>query len=86
MSEQKPELSSAETGSAGLQAASEAALGPVQAAAEIESSDIAPNQEDTAPKADAPKIEAKVEPKIEPKPRRKGRAKKLKPRAYQAMS
>jgi hypothetical protein len=67
VSEQKPELSSAETGSAGLQAASEAALGPVQAAAEIESSDIAPNQEDTAPKADAPKIEAKVEPKIEPK-------------------
>ena len=67
MSEQKPELSSAETGSAGTPAASEAALGPVQAAAEIESPGIAPNQEETAPKADAPKVEAKVEPKIEPK-------------------
>jgi hypothetical protein len=62
-----PELSSAETGSAGPQAASEAAFGPVQAAVEIESPDIAPNQEETAPKADAPKVEAKVEPKIEPK-------------------
>ena len=58
MSEQKPELSSAETGSAGTPAASEAALGPVQAAAEIESPGIAPNQEETAPRADAPKVEA----------------------------
>ena len=67
MSEQKPELSSAETGSAGTLAASEAALGPVQAAAEIESPGIAPNQEETSPKADALKVEAEVEPKIEPK-------------------
>ena len=67
MSEQKPELSSAETGSAGTPAASEAVLGPGQAAAEIESPGIAPNQEETAPKADAPKIEPKVEAKVEPK-------------------
>jgi len=67
VSEQKPELSSAETGSAGTPAASEAALGPVQAAAEIESPGIAPNQEETAPKADAPKVEPKIEPKVEAK-------------------
>jgi hypothetical protein len=67
VSEQKPELSSAETGSAGTPAASEAALGPVQATAEVESPGIAPNQEETSPTADAPKVEAKIEPKIEPK-------------------
>jgi hypothetical protein len=63
VSEQKPELSSAETGSA---AAPQAALGPVQAAAEVESPGIAPNQEETSPTADAAKVEAKVEPVIEP--------------------
>jgi len=72
VSEQKPELSSAETGSVGTPAVSEAGLGPVQAAAEIESPGIAPNQEETSPKADAnmktdaPKVEASIEPKIEP--------------------
>ena len=53
MSEQKPELSSAETGSLGTP--------------EVESPDIAPNQEETSPSADAPKVEVKVEAKIEPK-------------------
>ena len=64
MSEQKPELSSAETGSA---AAPEAVLGPVQAAAEVESPGIAPNQEETSPNADAQKVEPKIEPQVEPK-------------------
>jgi hypothetical protein len=67
VSEQKPELSSAETGSVGTPAASEAVLGPAQATAEVESPGIAPNQEETSPRADAPKAEAKVEPKLEAK-------------------
>jgi len=50
VSEQKPELSSAETGSLGTLAASDATL---QAAAEVEAPGIAPNQEETSPKADA---------------------------------
>jgi hypothetical protein len=44
---------------------------PAMAAAEVESPRIAPDQEETSPKADirpnAPKVEAKIEPKIEPK-------------------
>jgi hypothetical protein len=70
VSEQKPEPASAETDSHGHgPAASEAVSGPVQAAAEVESPGIAPNQEATAPNADAPKVEPKFEaPKVEVKP------------------
>ena len=53
MSEQKPEPVSAETSSVGTgPAASEAALGPVQASADVEFPGIAPNQEETSPKVD----------------------------------
>jgi hypothetical protein len=65
VSEQKPEPASAETGP---EAAAKAVLGPVQAAAAVESPNIAPNQEETSPKADAPKLEPKFEaPKAEVK-------------------
>jgi hypothetical protein len=57
VSEQKPEPTSAET----------AGSVPVTAAFEIEAPRLAPEQEETSPKADQPKIEAKVESKIEPK-------------------
>jgi len=57
VSEQKPEPTSAET----------AGSVPVTAAFEIEAPRLAPEQEETSPKADPPKIEAKVESKIEPK-------------------
>ena len=70
MSEPKSEPISAETSSVSTgPAASDAAIGPVQASAAVESPGIAPNQEDTAPKsdiksdmkADAPKVEPKFE-------------------------
>jgi len=57
VSEQKPEPTSAET----------AGSVPVTAAFDIEAPCLAPEQEETSPKADPPKIEARVEPKIEPK-------------------
>jgi hypothetical protein len=57
VSEQKHEPTSAET----------AGSVPVTAAFEIEAPRLAPEQEETSPKADQPKIEAKVESKIEPK-------------------
>ena len=63
VSEQQPEPTNTETGSLSADARTE----PVM----MESPTIAPDQEMTAPKADAlkvePKIEIKVEPKIEPK-------------------
>jgi hypothetical protein len=57
VSEQKPEPTSAET----------AGSVPATAAFEIEAPRLAPEQEETSPKADPPRIEAKVESKIEPK-------------------
>jgi hypothetical protein len=68
VNEQKSEPVSAETSPVGTgPTASEAAIGPVQAAADVESPGIAPNQEETSPEADAPKVEAKIETKMEPK-------------------
>jgi hypothetical protein len=58
VNEQKPEPTSAET----------AASMPVTAAFVIEAPRLAPEQEETSPKADPPKLEARVEPKIEAKP------------------
>ena len=60
MSEQQSEPTSAETGSV---SASDVRAEPVM----TESPAIAPDQELTAPKTDAPKIEPKIEAKIEPK-------------------
>lgn len=57
MSEQQPQATSAETGSASAASNTE----PVMA----ESPTIAPDQELTAPSPDAPKIEPKTEPKVE---------------------
>jgi hypothetical protein len=59
VNEQKPEPTSAET----------AASMPVTAAFDIEAPRLAPEQEETSPKADPPRLEAKVEPKIEPEPK-----------------
>jgi hypothetical protein len=68
VNEQNSEPISAETSPVGTgPTASEAAIGPVQAAADVESPGIAPSQEETSPKADAPKVEAKIEAKVEPK-------------------
>ena len=58
MSEQQSEPTSAEAGSV---SASDVRTEPVM----TESPTIAPDQELTAPKADAPKIEPKIEPKVE---------------------
>ncbi len=64
MSEQKSEPVSAEIGSVGNAGpAAEAALEPLKAAVEVESPGIAPNQEETAPKADPAKADM---PKVEP--------------------
>ena len=66
MSDLKPEPISGETGTTGSgPAASELSVAnvPVTAAAEIESPRLAPDQEETSPKADAPKVEM---PKVEP--------------------
>src|SRR3954451_13394858 len=70
VSEHQPEVFSSEIGTIGTMPAAPVMSGsgaPVTAAAEIESPKIAPEQEETAPKADAPKVEAiKVEaPKVE---------------------
>jgi hypothetical protein len=71
VSDLKPEPISGETGTIGTgPAAPEMSVAdvPVTAAAEIESPLLAPEQEETSPKADAPKVEMpKVEPfKVEP--------------------
>jgi hypothetical protein len=70
VSEQQPEPISGETGSVGIGPAApdlSAASGPMMAAVDVESPRLAPEQEETSPKADAPKVEAiKVEaPKVE---------------------
>jgi hypothetical protein len=61
VNEQKPEPTSAEP----------AASMPVTAAFDIEAPRLAPEQEETSPQADPPKLEVKVEPKIEAKPEAK---------------
>ncbi len=66
MSDLKSEPTSGETGTMGTgPAAPEMSVSdvPVMAAAEIESPRLAPEQEETSPKADAPKVEM---PKVEP--------------------
>jgi len=55
VNDQKPESTSAET------------AGSVPAAFGIETPHLAPEQEETSPKADPPRLEAKIEPKLEPK-------------------
>jgi hypothetical protein len=55
VNDQKPESTSAETAAS------------VPAAFDIEPPRLAPEQEETSPKADPPKLEAKIEPKLEPK-------------------
>jgi hypothetical protein len=68
VSDLKPEPTSAETGTVGAGAAASDMSAPVTAAAEVESPRLAPEQEETSPKADAPKPEMpKAEmPKVEP--------------------
>jgi len=58
VNEQKPEPTSAET----------AASVPVTTAFDIEAPRLAPEQEETSPQADPPKLETRVEPKIEARP------------------
>ena len=69
MSDQQPEPINGETGTSGTGSAAanmSAPAGPVAAAAEVEAPRLAPEQEETSPKADAPKVEAaKVEAKLE---------------------
>jgi len=70
VSEQQPEPISGETGSVGIGPAApdlSAAAGPNDGRCDVESPRLAPEQEETSPKADAPKVEAiKVEaPKVE---------------------
>jgi hypothetical protein len=84
VSDQQPEPTSAETGSASV-AASDVRNEPVT----IESPAIAPDQELTAPKADVPKADApKIEPKPEFRPEPKAEAPKeapkIEPKAEQA--
>lgn len=63
MSDLKSEPISTETGTVGAGAAASDMSAPVTAAAEVESPRLAPEQEETSPKADAPKAEmTKVEP------------------------
>lgn len=62
MSDLKPELTSDETGTVGAGTAASDMSAPM-AAAEVESPRLAPEQEETSPKADAPKAEM---PKVEP--------------------
>lgn len=71
MSDQQPEPINGEAGTPGTGSAASnmsAPAGPVAAGAAVEAPLLAPEQEETAPKADAPKVEAaKVEaPKEEP--------------------
>ena len=63
MSDLKSEPISTETGTVGAGAAASDMSAPVTAAAEVESPRLAPEQEETSPKADAPKAEM---PKVEP--------------------
>ena len=65
MSEQQPQPTSAETGS--VSAASDAKVEITSAPAMVESPAIAPDQELSAPKTEAPKIEPVETPKVEPK-------------------
>jgi hypothetical protein len=58
VSEHQPELFSGEPGTIGAGAAASAATTPATAAAEVESPKIAPEQEETPPKADASKADA----------------------------
>jgi len=58
VSEHQPELFSVEPGTIGAEAAASAATTPATVAAEVESPKIAPETEETAPKADAPKADA----------------------------
>jgi len=73
VSDLKPEPISTETGTVGAGMAASDMSAPVTAAAEVESPMLAPEQEETSPKADAPKADApktdapKAEmPKVEP--------------------
>jgi hypothetical protein len=63
VSDLKSEPTSAETGTVGAGMAASDMSAPVTAAAEVESPRLAPEQEETSPKADAPKAEM---PKAEP--------------------
>ena len=63
MSDLKPEAISGETGTTGAAPSAPEMPVPVTAAAEVESPRLAPDQEDTSPKADTPKVEM---PKAEP--------------------
>lgn len=63
MSDLKPEPTSDEIGTVGADAAASDMSAPVAAAAEVESPRLAPEQEETSPRADAPKAEM---PKVEP--------------------
>ena len=63
MSDLKSELTSTETGTVGAGVAASDMSAPVTAAAEVESPLLAPDQEETSPKADTPKAEM---PKVEP--------------------
>jgi hypothetical protein len=62
VSEQQSEPTNVETGSVSTAADARTETEPVMA----ESPTIAPDQELTSPRADAPKVEPKIEPKIEP--------------------
>ena len=58
MSDQQPQPTSGETGTLGAGPAAPdvpASNEPVTAAAEVEAAKLAPDQEETSPKADAPK-------------------------------
>lgn len=73
MSDLKPEPISTETGTVGAGVAASDMSAPVTAAAEVESPRLAPEQEETSPKADTPKADTpkadapKAEmPKVEP--------------------
>jgi hypothetical protein len=68
VSDLKPEPISTETGTVGAGVAASDMSAPVTAAAEVESPMLAPEQEETSPKADTPKADApKAEmPKVEP--------------------
>ena len=57
MSDLKPELTSDETGTVGAGATASDMSAPMAAAAEVESPRLAPEQEETSPKADAPKVD-----------------------------
>ena len=63
MSDLKPEAISGETGTTGAAPSAPEMPVPVTATAEVESPRLAPDQEETSPKADAPKVEM---PKAEP--------------------